>query len=132
MTVERVHWFQTIDPLLGFNRALSWPSGHTFPDSFTIGYAEIIFAAFGYLMIGTANKLKLRPSYQAYMLLTWMLAVSTDFWLSVPRYVLTMFPLFLVLGKLSSKKSVNIATVAVSSAGLFFFTWLFASGAWAF
>lgn len=132
MTIERVNWYQTLDPLLGFNRALNWSSGHTFPDSFTIGYAEILFAAFGYLMIGLAYKFKLRPSYQVYMLLTWMLAVSTGFWISVPRYVLTMFPLFLVLGLLSTKKSVNIAILAVSCAGLFFFTWLFATGAWAF
>jgi hypothetical protein len=102
------------------------------PDSFTIGYAQVIFAVFGYLMIGAAYKFKLRPSYQVYMLLTWMLAVSTGFWISVPRYVLTMFPLFLVLGLISTKKPVSLAIVAISCAGLFFFTWLFATGVWAF
>lgn len=132
LTIERVHWYQTLDPIGGLKTALSWPSGHTFPDSFTIGYAQVIFAVFGLVMVIAAYKFKLRASYQAYMLLTWMLAVSTGFWLSVPRYVLTMFPLFLVLGRLSSKQSVNIAIVAASSAGLFFFTWLFATGAWAF
>jgi Gpi18-like mannosyltransferase len=132
LTIEREHWFQTFDPLLGFNRALNWHIGHTFPDSFTVGYAEIIFAAFGYLMIGLAYKFKIRPSYQVYMLLIWMLAVATGFWVSVPRYVLAMFPLFLVLALASTKKPVTIAILAVSCAGLFFFTWLFASGAWAF
>ena len=132
LTVERVHWFQTLDPLLGFSRALGWHIGHSFPDSFTIGYAQIIFAAFVYLMIGLAYRLKIRPSYQVYMLLTWMLAVSTGFWISVPRYVLSMFPMFLVMPLVSTKKPVTIAILAVSCAGLFFFTWLFASGAWAF
>ena len=132
LTVERVHWFQTLDPLLGFNRALGWHIGHTFPDSFTIGYAQIIFAGFGYSMIGLAYMLKIRPSYQVYMLLTWMLAVSTGFWISVPRYVLSMFPMFLVLPLISTKKPVLVAIVAASCAGLFFFTWLFASAAWAF
>jgi uncharacterized membrane protein len=57
-----------------------------------------------------------------------MLAVSTGFWISVPRYVLTMFPLFLALGLISTKKPVSLAIVAISCAGLFFFTWLFATG----
>jgi len=132
LEIERVHWFQTFSPLGGLNGALSWHIGHMLPDSFTIGYAQVIFAVFGYLMIGAAYKFKLRPSYQVYMLLTWMLAVSTGFWISVPRYVLTMFPLFLVLGLISTKKPVSLAIVAISCAGLFFFTWLFATGVWAF
>jgi len=132
MQVESTHWYQTIQPLNGFSTALSWARNAAWPNNLTIGYAEIIFAAFGYAMIGLGYKLKLRPSYQVYMLLTWMLAVSTGFWISVPRYVLTMFPLFLALGLLSTKKSVNIAILAVSCIGLGFFTWLFATGTFAF
>ncbi len=132
LQVENNHWYQSIQPLNGLSTALGWSRNSQYPFNLTIGYAEVIFAVFGYIMIGLAYKLKLRPSYQVYMLLTWMLAVSTGFWISVPRYVLSMFPLFLALGLLSTKKSVNIAIVAISCAGLFFFTWLFASGAWAF
>ena len=130
--VESTHWYQTIEPLNGFSTALSWARNASWPQNLTIGYAELVFAAFGYAMIGLGYKLKLRPSYQVYMLLTWMLAVSTGFWISVPRYVLSMFPLFLALGLLSTKKPVNIAILAVSCAGLFFFTWLFATGTFAF
>lgn len=130
--VENNHWYQSIAPLTGFNTALSWARNSSYPLNITVGYAELIFALFGYLMLGLSYRMKLRPSYQVYMLLTWMLAVSTGFWISVPRYVLTMFPLFLALGLLSTKKTVNVAIVAVFCAGLFYFTWLFASGAWAF
>jgi Gpi18-like mannosyltransferase len=132
LTIERVHWFQTLEPFVGLDRALHWANGHTFPDSFTAGYAQVIFAVFGYLMIGAAYKFKLRPSYQVYMLFAWMVTVSTGFWLSIPRYVLAMFPMFLALALLSSKKPVGITIVGVSCIGLFFFTWLFATGVWAF
>jgi len=132
MQVESTHWYQTIQPLSGLRSALGWARNASWPQNLTIGYAEVVFAAFGYAMIGLSYKLKLRPSYQVYMLLTWMLAVSTGFWISVPRYVLSMFPLFLALGLLSTKKSVNIAILAVSCACLFFFTWLFATGTFAF
>lgn len=130
--VESSHWYQTLQPLSALRSAIGWARGASYPFNVTIGYAEIVFVVFGYLMIGLAYKMKLRYSYQVYMLLTWMLAVSTGFWISIPRYVLSMFPLFLALGLLSTKKSVNIAIAAVFCVGLFFFTWLFASGAWAF
>ncbi|MBE3117009.1 hypothetical protein IMZ68_07370 [Candidatus Bathyarchaeota archaeon] len=132
MEVERVHWFQTLDPLGGFAGALRWAVGRSFPDSLTIGYAQVVFAFLGFMMVLAGYWFKLRPSYQVYMLFTWVLAVSTGFWISVPRYVLVMFPMFIVLALISTKKSVAIAIVAVSSIALVFFTWLFATGAWAF
>jgi Gpi18-like mannosyltransferase len=132
MEIERVHWYQTLDPLGGLAGALSWPVSHSFPDGLTIGYAQVAFAFLGLLMVLLAYRFKLRPSYQVYMLFTWLLAVSTGFWISIPRYVLVMFPMFIVLALLSTKKSVTIAIVAVSSVALVFFTWLFATGAWAF
>jgi hypothetical protein len=129
--VERVHWFQTLDPLGGLTGAIGWLS-NAFPDNVTLGYAQITFAVFGLLMVLAAYKAKMRPSYQVYMLLTWMLSVSTGFWISVPRYVLTMFPLFILLALHSKKKLVTITITAISSAALVFFTWLFATGTWAF
>lgn len=132
MTIQREHFYETLNPLSGLIGALNWPSHSTFPDSITIGYAQVIFASLGLVMVIAALKLKLRPSYQVYMLLTWMITVSTSFWISVPRYVLTMFPLFLVLALASTKKPVTLAIVAVSCVGLVFFTWVFGTGAWAF
>jgi len=130
--VERVHWFQTLDPVGGLTAAVGWANNGAFPESLTLGYAQILFAAFGLLMVIAGYKAKLRPSYQAFLLLTWMLSVSTGFWISVPRYVLTMFPMFLTLALLSKKRVVTFAATAISSAALFYFTWLFATGTWAF
>jgi Gpi18-like mannosyltransferase len=132
MEIERVHWYQTLDPAGGLAGALGWLGSNEFPRNLTLGYAQVIFAVFGFLMVLAGYKAKLRPSYQVYLLLTWMLSVSTGFWISVPRYVLTMFPMFMVLALFSQKRVVTVAVTAISSVALGFFTWLFASGAWAF
>ena len=132
MEIERVHWYQTLNPLGGLAGAISYSSNNVFPESLTLGYAQVIFAVFGFLMVFASYKAKLRPSYQAYLLLTWMLSVSTGFWISVPRYVLTMFPMFITLALYSQKRTVTITTTAIFSAALCFFTWLFATGTWAF
>ncbi|MBN1244589.1 hypothetical protein JXA31_03250 [Candidatus Bathyarchaeota archaeon] len=132
MEIERVHWYQTLDPLGGFAGAVGWLGSNDFSKSLTLGYAQVIFAVFGLFMVLAGYMAKLRPSYVAYLLLTWMLSVSTGFWISVPRYVLTMFPIFMTLALFSQKRIVTIAIMAVSSAALCFFTWLFATGAWAF
>ena len=132
MEIERVHWFQTLDPVGGLAGALSWAVSRSFLDSLTMGYAQVVFAFLGLLMVLLAYRFKLRPSYQVYMLFTWVLAVSTGFWISIPRYVLVMFPMFIVLALISDKKPVRVAIFTVSSVTLVFFTWLFATGAWAF
>jgi len=134
--IERTHWHQTLNPLDGLLGALGWSTNSAFPDSITIGYAQVIFAVFGFAMVIAGfiacYKSKLRTSYLVYMLLTWMLSVSTSFWISIPRYVLTMFPMFIILALYSQKRIVTISIVASSSAALCFFTWLFATGTWAF
>jgi Gpi18-like mannosyltransferase len=132
MEIERVHWHQTLDPLGGLAGAVGWLGSNNFHNSLTLGYAQIIFAVFGFLMVLAVYKAKLRPSYGIYLLLTWMLSVSTGFWISVPRYVFTMFPMFTILAIYSQKRIVTIAITAISSAALGLFTWLFATGAWAF
>jgi Gpi18-like mannosyltransferase len=132
MEIERVHWYQTLNPVGGLAGSLGWLSNTDFLKSLTLGYAQIVFAVFGLLMVLAAYKARLRPSYGAYLLLTWMLSVSTGFWISVPRYVLTMFPMFIILALWSQKRVVTIAIVAISSAALGYFTGLFATGAWAF
>jgi membrane-bound ClpP family serine protease len=96
----------------------------------------MIFAALGLTAVIAgfigAYKHKLRPSYAVYMLLIWMLAVSTSFWISIPRYVLSMFPMFMLFALLSRKKTSTITLTVVSFVALAFFTWLFAAGEWTF
>jgi hypothetical protein len=52
------------------------------------------------------------------MLLTWSVAVSTRWLVSVPRYVLAIFPMFTMFGLLSKRKIVNATLILVSFAAL--------------
>ena len=132
LTVEATHWYNKIDPWTGLTAAYGWARNASYPDDITIGLAPLVFAAFGLLMIGVSIWRRLRPVYTAYMFLSWALAVSTSWWISVPRYVMAMFPIFMLFGLLTNRKAINIAIVLVSGAILCDFTVFFALGWWAF
>jgi len=128
VAIERVHWYQTIDPLLGFSRALHWATTAAYPENITIGLAGISFAAFGLAMIVAGFSKRFRMSYLVYMSLTWMLAVATGWWISVPRYIMAMFPMFILLGLFSKRKIVILAVSVPFLVLLCFFTYIFAMG----
>lgn len=125
-------WYNTVNPLLGLKQAWSWATTAAFPENITIGAAPIAFGAVGFLAVLAGLKLRLRLSYNLHMLLTWSLSVSTSWWISVPRYILAMFPMFMLVGLLANRKIVSGALILVSSGTLCFFTVLFAMGRWAF
>ncbi len=132
LEIERTHWFNTIDPLTGLTLAFGTLSS-PFPGNITIGAAPIVFALGGILAVAGGFLRRLRPSYIMYLLLTWMLAVSTGWWISVPRYVMAMFPMFILLASVSRSKTITLLIGAVFLVTLCFFTVLFATtGVWAF
>jgi len=132
MAIEATHWSNTFDPWKGLTGAFGWATGGQFTSNLTIGIAPIAFAVFGLIMVGFAIWKRLRPTYTVYMFLSWGLAVSTSWWISVPRYVMAIFPLFILMGAYSNRKAINAVIVAASLAWLCFFTVLFALGWWAF
>ena len=132
MTIEATHWNNRLEPWTGLTSAYSWAVTASYPDNITIGFAPLAFAVFGLLMVGVSVWRRLRPVYTVYMFLSWVLAVSTSWWISVPRYAMAMFPMFILFGLLSRRKAVNIAIVIISSAILCYFTVFFALGWWAF
>ena len=129
--IQRMHWHQNLNPLSGLKEALNWAINASLYENVTVGYAQIIFAILG-LMGVIGSFLRLRPSYSVYMLLTWMMSVSTSFWLSIPRFTLVMFPLFILLGLTGHRKNFNYIAIPISSSSLAFFTILFTLGEWAF
>ena len=104
MEIQKTHWFNTFDPLKGLEAAISWATTKPYPENLTIGTAPIAFGIFGLVMFGLAVWKRFRPSYLVYLFLTWGLAVSTSWWISVPRYIMAMFPIFILLGALTHKK----------------------------
>jgi hypothetical protein len=125
MEVYRNNWNLSVNPLAGFQRALEWSVQAPFPENlYTI--AELAFAGFGLAVVAAGFLLRFRLSYNVYMLLTWMLAVSMSWWMSVPRYVLAMFPLFILVGGLAQKRTMHWGITLSSSLLLCMFTVLFA------
>jgi len=132
MQIQSTHWGTNLDPWNGLTNAYGWATGASYPDNVTVGAAPIAFAVFGLVMVGISVLRRIRPVYTVYMFLSWGLAISTSWWISVPRYVMTLFPMFILLALLIRRKPVSIAVVITFGALLCYFTVLFSRGWWAF
>ncbi len=88
--------------------------------------------AFTILMIAVlvAGFRRLRPSYWAYMALSILVPMSTSSLMSMPRFALVLFPMFVIFGLWGERHSVNNAIVAFSLPLLGLFTVLFADWYW--
>ena len=98
----------------------------------TEGLHEFIFIVFSFLCTVWCW-IKLRPSYAVWMTLNWLLIVSTTYVVSVPRYCLTLFPIFIIFARLAAARPLTgrILT-AVCLLLLALFATKFAHGTWAF
>jgi hypothetical protein len=75
-------------------------------DALTAGMAEFLFAVFGLALI-IYSFFRIRLSYVLFALLTWLAATSTSYWLSIPRYTLSMFPVIIALAIIGRQRVVN-------------------------
>lgn len=97
-----------------------------------VGFQELLFVAIGFFSIVLGWKY-LRNSYRVWMIANWILFISTSFILSVPRYTLTMFPIFILMSLASRQDwKVNVLFTTWSVLYLALFTSLFVKGHWAF
>jgi len=96
-----------------------------------VGTYEFIFALLG--LIGVVlSWIKLRPIYAMWMTGSWLLFASVTFLQSMPRYTLTMFPLFILFGLLAANRFWNFVLTVWSLLFLALFTSFFMRGWWAF
>jgi hypothetical protein len=129
---QKEHWFKSLaPPWEGIDGVLGW-LGSKNPDNVLMqGWMELTFIAIG--LVGTIHAaLRLRLSWFVWMAGNLLLFVSTSFVMSTPRYVLTMFPLYVSLALLSRRRVALALVSAVSIGALVYFTGRFATGAWAF
>ena len=96
-----------------------------------VGVQEVTFIALGFVC-SVVSWFKLRPSYSVWITISWILFVSVDFVASVPRYTLTMFPIFLLFAMLAKNQIWMIVLTVWSLLYLSLFSGLFAAGRWAF
>ena len=98
----------------------------------TEGLHEFIFIVFSFLCTVWCW-FKLRPSYALWMTLNWLLINSTTYVVSVPRYCLTLFPIFILLARTAARRPlVGHLTTAICLLLLALFATKFAHGTWAF
>jgi hypothetical protein len=93
---------------------------------------QLLEVTFTMLMLGVliAGFRRLRPSYIAYMLLSILVPMSTSSLMSMPRFALVLFPMFVLFALWGAKPAVNNAIVAFSLPLLGLFTVLFADWYW--
>ncbi|HET7520124.1 MAG TPA: glycosyltransferase family 39 protein [Candidatus Limnocylindria bacterium] len=132
LIVQHDHWFKSLAwPWDAINSALGWFSSSQPDDRLMYGFVELLFVGIG--LVGTlVAAFRFRPSWFAWMLGNLVLFVSTSFLLSTPRYVLTLFPLFVALALPTRRVWALLAVSAISLAGFVYFASRFANGAWAF
>lgn len=93
---------------------------------------QIVEMAFTLLMILVLlfGFQRLRPSFSAYMALSILAPLSTSSLMSMPRFALVMFPMFIILALWGRRTWVNSAVVAFSLSLLGLFTVLFTNWYW--
>jgi len=123
------HWYKKLtSPWVGIHE--SWT--RIFRFNLTEGLFEFIFIVFSFGCTVWCW-LTLRPSYAVWMTLNWLLFTSTTFVVSVPRYCLTLFPIFIILARLAAARPLIGRIVTVTSLFLLaLFAMKFAHGTWSF
>jgi len=124
-----------------FGKSLAWPwtgidstigSLNREPaDTQMIGMQELLFIVLG-LACTIVSWVKLRPLYSVWMTVNLLLFTSVTFVLSVPRYTLTMFPIFILFAILAARRFWMAAITFWSLLYLALFTSAFVWGRWAF
>lgn len=124
------NWFKTISwPWIGLRNLFNAIPSFTNPD-FYIRFSELVVIIFITIMIFVVY-FKIKKSYALYMFLNLLLFTSTSYILSTPRYALSLFPIFIALGMINNRKVLILISVFFLSL-LFYFTYLYTQGRWAF
>lgn len=97
----------------------------------TMGVTEI-GTGIGSLLITIYVALRFRASYAVYMLLSWVNIGFNTWWVSTARYMLPLFPAFVVLALWGERKWVHWTVCLVSVMGYTLFMTLFVQGQWTF
>jgi hypothetical protein len=95
------------------------------------GVQEFVFIVLG-AVCTVASLFLLRPSYTVWMAGNWLIFTSSGFILSVPRYTLVMFPIYILFARSAERRFwYNVITIW-SLLFLAFFVTKLVQGHWAF
>jgi Predicted integral membrane protein len=133
LTYQREHWFRYFRvPWEGIWETYERMYYPRAGEAQMQGFQELLFVAIGLFAV-VAGWRHLRNSYRVWMVLNWLLSVSTSFVLSVPRYTLLLFPLFMLMALASAgNRWIRLIFTVWSLLYLSLFTTQFVRGWWAF
>ncbi len=133
LQIQREHWYKELaPPWQGIGGVIGYITDHhDLIDTLKYGWFELAAIVLG--LAGTVvAALRFRPSWFVWMAGNWLLFTSTSFVLSVPRYSLTLFPLFAWFALLGRRREVAIGLSVVSVGLMGYFVSQFVIGEWAF
>ncbi|MDO9356319.1 MAG: mannosyltransferase family protein [Solirubrobacteraceae bacterium] len=131
--VQKAVWYKSFeDPLTSVKNVYGGLAGHEKQGNrLMISAMELVFLAIG-LIASIAAWFWTRPSYAVWAFLNVLLFASTSWVQSTPRYVLTLFPIFLLLAQLKSDGWASRLVTAASLLLFALFAGQFAVGNWGF
>jgi len=132
LEAQREHWKKFLSfPWTGIWRQIQYVRYQENSISQMFGLMELLFIGIGFLSIVLGWR-HLRGSYRVWLVANWLLFVSTSWLLSIPRYTLTMFPIFILFALVSKNWLAKTFITAWSILFLALFIISFAQGRWGF
>ena len=131
VAVQRDHWAHSLAaPWRGLAGAVNGITWRVPWEKLTVGGGEIAGGIAAYLATAL-SWLRLRPADAAYATVVTVMVTFLPFWLSIPRYLLGMYPLFLLAGRIT-RRWLYLPLVGLSFVALVIFGLAFGRGYWAF
>lgn len=123
--IEKQHWFEVFSPfgqgLISAFQSLSWRVGI---EKIMLSYAQIAAFILGVLM-SIYVLFKIRISYGIFMLINLGFSYSMSFWICMPRYILTLFPMYIALALFSKRLVFRYFWMLISTVLLIIFSLIF-------
>ena len=96
-----------------------------------VGTQELIFTGLGFVC-SVVSWIRLRPIYAMWITANWLLLVCVSFIESMPRYAVTMFPIFFLFAFVAENRFWKMVITVWSILFFALFSGLFARGWWVF
>lgn len=118
---QQANWSVKFSPVItGFKQAFDFIFYPELSISLYMGTAQIVAFLLG-LTTTIYSYFRLRKSYFVFSLGLLFIYSSMSYWMSMPRFILSMFPLFIMLARFSDNRLFLIFSILISLTFLFIF-----------
>jgi hypothetical protein len=133
LQVQQDHWFQrAVAPWVPITDAIEAMSGTELTmETFLVHPARLVALAFA-LVVLAAGWRSMRATDRVFSAVTMLMVLSASWLISLPRYLLAIYPLFTTMGALGRRRTWLLATAVLGFAVQLFLFSRFARGMWAF